>query len=323
MKIPAIDFHCDTLLKAFEENQPDLYQNNYQLDWKSLLVNQAKAQFMAIFLLPLEEMQSYGISDDEYVQSLMAIYQENVSKYASFLKHCNNYEDYLEAQASGKLATFLTLEDGRSIQGDMSKLEDYYEKGVRLITLTWNHENCIGYPNSSQANLMSKGLKKFGFDVIERMQELGMMVDVSHLSDGGFWDVIEHHKSPILASHSNCRSLVNHPRNLTDPMIKAIAEKGGVVGLNFAPTFLDSTMTDPYGSVEKMSAHVRHLIKVGGEDIVALGSDFDGISGKHEIKDASMLNLLSQQLKKDGLTNRQMDKFHFQNAQGFLKHIMN
>lgn len=323
MKIPAIDLHCDTLLKAFEEHNSDLYQTNYQLDWKSLLANQAKAQFMAIFLLPIEEMQSYGISDDEYIQALMDIYQENIAKYDSFLKHCNSYADYLEAETSGKLATFLTLEDGRSIQGDMAKLDEYYKKGVRLITLTWNHENCIGYPNSHEPNLMSKGLKEFGFDLIDRMHELGMMVDVSHLSDGGFWDVIEHHKSPILASHSNCRSLVNHPRNLTDPMIKAIADKGGVVGLNFAPTFLDDNSIEPYASVEKMSAHVRHLIQVGGEDIIALGSDFDGISGNHEIKNVSMLNRLVEQLKKDGLTMRQLDKFYYQNAQGFLKQVMN
>ena len=113
-----------------------------------------------------------------------------------------------------------------------------YEKGTRLMTLTWNYENCLGYPNSRDASVMGRGLKKFGLETIEQMNGLGMLVDVSHLSDGGFWDCIRHSSAPVVASHSNVRALCDCPRNLTDEMLKALGEKGGAAGLNFYPAFL-------------------------------------------------------------------------------------
>ena len=127
----------------------------------------------------------------------------------------------------------LTVEEGGVLNGNRNRLEELYQRGVRLITLTWNYENCIGYPNSRNAQEMQKGLKSFGKQMVEEMNERGMLVDVSHLSDGGFWDCIRLSKKPIIASHSNARALCAHPRNLSDEMLCALGECGGVVGLNF------------------------------------------------------------------------------------------
>ena len=121
----------------------------------------------------------------------------------------------------------------------MNRLHTLYQEGVRLVTLLWNEENCIGSPNSKDRKIMQKGLKPFGFEVVEQMNSLGMLIDVSHLSDGGFWDVLSTSSKPIVASHSNARALCEHPRNLSDDMIRALAEKGGVIGLNFYPYFVN------------------------------------------------------------------------------------
>ena len=119
------------------------------------------------------------------------------------------------------------MEEGGVLNEKQERLEELYRLGIRLITLTWNYENCLGYPNSRDGEVMNRGLKAFGLEIVERMNALGMLVDVSHLSDGGFWDCIRVSRAPIIASHSNARALCGVPRNLTDDMLRALAEKGG------------------------------------------------------------------------------------------------
>ena len=136
---------------------------------------------------------------------------------------------------------------------------------------------------------MAAGLTDFGKEAVERMEQLGMLVDVSHLSDGGFWDVSRLCKGPFVASHSNCRALNPHPRSLTDEMLRTLAEHGGVAGLNFAPEFLNGDITCQDSRVEDMVTQLRHRINVGGEDCAALGSDLDGIGGRLEIDSSAAM----------------------------------
>ena len=154
---------------------------------------------------------------------------------------------------------------------------------------------------------MEKGLKPFGIDTVRRMGELGMIVDVSHASDGSFWDVIRYAGGPIVASHSNCRTLCNHPRNLSDEMMKALAEKGGVSGLNLYGVFLG---TRNESRIDEMAAHILHMINVGGSDFPAIGTDFDGFRGMDvmEISKLSELEKLWYYLKKKGLSEDQLEK---------------
>jgi membrane dipeptidase len=169
---------------------------------------------------------------------------------------------------------------------------------------------------------MSKGLKPFGKDAVHRMNELGMVIDVSHLSDGGFYDVAAISEKPFVASHSNCRTLSPHQRNLTDDMIRTLAEKGGIAGINFGPEFLNATTDIKENSAKLISAHARHFINVGGSDCVALGSDFDGIQGNLEIGKVENMPLLFDQFSRDGLSDDIIEKIAWKNALRTLKNIL-
>ena len=165
---------------------------------------------------------------------------------------------------------------------------------------------------------MQKGLKPFGFEVVEQMNSLGMLIDVSHLSDGGFWDVLSTSSKPIVASHSNARALCEHPRNLTDDMIRALAEKGGVIGLNFYPYFVNPA---GHASVSALAEHALHLFYIGGEDSVAIGTDFDGFDGVEilEIEKAEEMERLWEALKAKGFTEAQIERIAYGNVKRVLQ----
>ena len=164
---------------------------------------------------------------------------------------------------------------------------------------------------------MSRGLTGFGKEAVRYMQELGILVDVSHLSDGGFWNVAEASRRsgvPFVASHSNCRALAPATRNLTDAMIRELAECGGVAGLNLEPTFLNVDETDRVSRIERICDHAMHLIDRGGIECVGLGTDFDGISGEFEISDCTKLPLLFDALRKRGLSEDAVEQIAYQNT---------
>ena len=204
----------------------------------------------------------------------------------------------------------------------MENLQKLYDAGVRAIALTWNYSNCFGFPNSTDPEIMKKGLTDFGISAIEEMNRLGIMVDVSHLSDGGFYDVVQLSKKPFIASHSNCRELTSHPRNLTDGMIRLLAAKGGIMGLNLYSEFVTPDGAKPESRIEYLVAHVLHMFHVGGEDCIGIGTDFDGIDGQLDIDKPIEMELLFDALHKKGLTERQMDKFAYGNALRVIKENM-
>lgn len=313
-----IDMHCDTLMKfASKDAQGDLYTNDVSVDFKRMKEGNALAQFFAVFMLPaasprLKKLEP--ITDDQYIELLHKILFENLEKYSDIAAFASNLEMMKQNEAAGKVSAFLTIEDGRAVQSDMAKLEHYYEMGFRLISLTWNHENCFGAPNSDDPAIMNKGLTDFGKEAVVRMNELGMLVDVSHLSDGGFWDVAKLSTKPFVASHSNCRALSPHRRNLTDEMVRALAEKGGVAGINYGPEFLNADITRKESTVKLMSAHIQRMKQLGGIDCIALGSDFDGIHGELQVSGSDKVGLLFDQLHWDGFTDDEIEKIAWKNA---------
>ncbi len=188
-------------------------------------------------------------------------------------------DDMLRNEKEGKISCFLTAEDGNGINGTLAGLEKMYKMGIRLISITWNHENCLGYPNSFDPEKMALPLKPFGCEMIDAMNRMGIIADVSHLSDGGFWDVVrickENHK-PFVASHSDCRALTPHSRNLTDEMIRAIAECGGAIGVNFSAGFISPDIHSHTSRIDDMVRHMKHMYQVGGIECMALGGDWTG-----------------------------------------------
>ena len=203
------------------------------------------------------------------------------------------------------LNAVLTVEEGGAIEGDLNKLAEFYARGVRMMTLTWNFPNRLGFPNLSvteergRARETERGLTAFGVEVVERMKELHMIVDVSHGSDKLLFDVKETLKdTPFVASHSNAASVFDCPRNLTDEEIKAVADSGGVIGLNFCADFLSEDKTKE-GQRAAALAHVRAVINAGGEDVLALGSDFDGIPQNAFLRSPADVPLLLADCEKE------------------------
>ena len=313
-----IDMHCDTIFLMEREKGHKLQKNTLCVDIEKLKKAGSMAQFFACFIY-MNEL----VGDDRFAkgyQLALNMIERGKQEFADNKQEISlvrNYEELMRNHLAGKISAFLTIEEGGIIANDIQRLEFLYEEGIRLMTLLWNEENCIGYPNSRDAEVMNKGLKPFGIETVERMNELGMIVDVSHLSDGGFWDVMKYSKKPVVASHSNARALCPHPRNLTDDMIKALAEKGGVSGINFYSAFLNGTAN---GSIEDLIHHVEHMYYVGGEDFVAIGTDFDGFDdGESEIKNIGEMNLLYEALKKRKFNDDQIEKFWYKNALRVIK----
>lgn len=165
-----------------------------------------------------------------------------------------------------------SIEGGEILQGSLERFAEFDAAArVRMIALTWNFENEIGHPAK---NGPEGGLKPFGLSLVREMNRKGVLCDVSHLNEAGFWDVIEHSKLPPVASHSNARALCEHTRNLTDAQIRAVIEKKGYIGVNFYSAFLAGGRA---ATLEDVYRHVDAILQLGGEDVVGFGSDFDGI----------------------------------------------
>ena len=224
---------------------------------------------------------------------------------------------------SGGENAMLTVEDGGAIEGSLEKLECLSEHGVRMMTLTWNYENEIGYPafpdyegllagrRTLSQREERRGLKPFGFECVERMNGLKMIVDVSHGSDQLVRDVASVAKKPFVASHSGAQSAFNVARNLSDEGIKLIAKSGGVVGLYFCADFLASDLSIE-GQRTALLRHARAIVNAGGEDALAIGSDFDGIPENPYLKNpAYMPDFLSRLADEFG--GRRAEKFAFHN----------
>lgn len=300
-----IDLHSDTIYRIWKEGG-NLIRNDYSIDKAKLEKGDVLFQCFALFV-PMHE----NVPENKRALSPWQILSELHSVFS---------EKTAEAGIDDKAV--LTTEEGASIEGDISRLQTLKEWGVRIFGLTWNYENELGYPNSHDRNVMGKGLKESGIEAVKECGRLGIAVDVSHLSDGGFWDVLKYAEGPVLATHSNARSIADVPRNLSDDSLRALADKGGVAGLNLCPAFLDASFsTDDANAISRVSdaaRHVMHIWKTAGEDILALGSDFDGIEGNLEISSPDRFYLLSDELERQGMPMSIIEKLFYRNAQRVL-----
>lgn len=173
----------------------------------------------------------------------------------------------------GKVKVMLSIEGCEILEGSLEKVATWREQGVRMAAITWNYENALGTPAKLNA---TDGLKPYGRQAVREMARAGMAPDTSHLNEKGFWDILEMGIVP-LASHSCCRALCGHCRNLSDEQLKALFSAGGYVGLNFYPWFLAD---DGRCTLDTLCDHVLHMLELGGEGMIGFGSDFDGIEQK-------------------------------------------
>ncbi len=309
-----IDLHCDTIDRLIaEESDNKLRCNFHSVDIEKLKKGDCLAQTFALYVDIDEQKQPYN-----HCMKMANKFHEEIKLNNDLISLATNYDEIIENNRNSKISALLAIEEGAVLEGNIDNLQKFYDLGVRMMTLTWNHENEIGYPHI-KPEYKEKGLKKFGIEVVEKMNELGMIVDVSHLSDAGFYDVSKISKKPFIATHSNSRTITNHSRNLTDEMIKILANSGGVTGINFCSAFIGDT---PMTMIKDMVSHIKHIKNIGGIDVVALGSDFDGIGCKVEINDVSEMGKLAIQLEKEGFTNEEIEKIYYKNALRVIKDVM-
>lgn len=312
MKI--IDMHCDTILQSFL-TEKDLYLFNEHINIEKLKKGGSLAQCFALFIAQEKEAEECGIKLKPYdlYHALLDCFKKNLELAKEDIKQVRNKEELLANSKEGKLSAILTVEDGTFIEGKYERLDEMIDAGVKMLALTWNYENCFGYPNSKDPEKHMLGLKPFGKEAIKYLNEKGVLVDTSHLSEGGFWDVVENSKAthePFVASHSCCRNLCNHSRNLTDEQLKALADCGSIVGVNFYSAFLKEGSED--STVEDIVLHLRHMKDICGVDSMGFGSDFDGITCSLEYKDFSGFPLILEAMEKY-FTDDEIDKISHDN----------
>ncbi|MBR6637909.1 MAG: membrane dipeptidase [Lachnospiraceae bacterium] len=323
------DMHCDTVGELIKDTSENTFlQNNLHIDLLKLKKGDYMLQNFAMFVNMKDYPDCYGrcIEMINYWEQLKKEYSLYIGEVRSFWDIVNNVE-------TGKLSALLTVEEGECCLGDVSCLEELYGRGVRMMTITWNYENSLGYPATPRCSKtgkrltadLSKGLTGAGKEIVKSMQELGMIVDVSHLSDRGFYDVVNIAKSggkPFVASHSNARSIADNPRNLSDDMIRKIGECGGVIGVNFYPSFLCDKKVSGRELLSYTILHIRHMINKGGMGCVGLGTDFDGIDGELAISDASKMQVLYDALRAAGFSEGETERILWRNVIDLYKAVL-
>ena len=345
----VLDSHCDTPSQILRGR--DLSKDNElaHIDIPKLKRGGVDAAFFALYIpASLDYDAAY-----EYAGRLYESVKEMVEANSDSLAFALSEEQAYENRKNGLISIFLGLENGSPIGHSLERLKEFYDKGVRYVTLCHSKDNQIC--DSCAVNKTWGGLSQFGKEVIAEMNRLGMLVDVSHISDEAFYDVLECSTKPVVATHSCCRALSNHPRNLTDDMICALAAKGGVIQINFYPLFLDVKFNDvlsesgivergeaieaefiadpfnehkrkawhavvkelqqlPRPSLNMIVDHIDHVVSLVGINHVGLGSDFDGIEvTPGGLEDVSKLPDLFSELRKRGYSDSDIEKIASKN----------
>jgi len=229
-------------------------------------------------------------------------------KHSDLIEVALTLRDIQRINQNGKIAAIIGIESGQAIEDKIDLLKAFYDLGVRIMTITWKSNN---WADASQQKAIHNGLTEFGRSVIREMNRLGMMIDVSHASDKTTLDVLDISSDPVIASHSCARAICNHPRNLSDSLIKGISKLGGAICVNFYSLFLDKGFRAKSVSVsfEKIIDHICHIIKIGGIDSVGLGSDFDGMNFPPKgLEDVSKMPKITESLLKKGYLEEEISK---------------
>ena len=265
------DGHCDTVLMCHQFGG-SFGRNGYHVDLERAGKYRQYAQFFALFGQPEDfpGKDLRGMTFQEIFQAEYDLFCREMESNTEVITHCRTAKEAERAFAAGKMAAFLSVEGAELLDCSVERLEEAHTLGVRSVNLTWNHVNALSGTNLEEPD---RGLTDQGRAFVRKAEKLGVLVDVSHLSDPGFWDVAETLSGPFWASHSNARGVFSHPRNLTDEEFTAIIDHNGVAGLNLYALFLGEKP-----DVDTVIAHLEHWLELGGARNVSLGGDLDGCS---------------------------------------------
>lgn len=309
----VVDGHCDTLTALVSQNRTFGEKSiKGQLDLPRMLTGGVNVQFFAAFIAP-----KYKDMALKRCLQLIDLFYEEMKENQDIAQLALSVADIYRIVDSGKIAALLSIEGGEALASDIALLRIYYHLGVRSVTLTWNGRNDLG--DGVGEGITAGGLSTLGRSVVQEMNRMGMLIDVSHLSEKGFWNVAKISQQPFAATHANCRALCNHPRNLTDEQIKYLAEAGGVVGLTYNPEFI--SREDP--SLENLICHIDHIASRFGIECIALGSDFDGINNYlPELQDVTCVPHLAEVLIKRGYNYKEVSGIMGENWMKLLKRVL-
>ena len=306
-----IDLHCDTLAEywkyAHTGNPDTLDDPGRVLSLSNMPKDVHWAQFYAVFI-PDEECGQAAI---DYFEKNRANFYRQMEKFGDRVAPCRNADDMEKAWAAGKTAAFLTIENGSALAGDLSRVHTLAEQGVRAITLTWNGENELGSGHTTD-----HGMSEFGKAAVREMEKENILVDVSHLNDPGFADLLEVATKPFVATHSNARALCSHKRNLTDDMIREMVRRDCLIGLNYFVKFLRDD--GDVKSLDDLYRHAMHFFELGARKNLALGSDFDGSVLPERLNTPAKAASFYEYLLSRGISQEDADGVFYKNAQAFF-----
>lgn len=312
------DMHSDTIYELLKRRRIGkeicLLENELHIDLQKMQQAEYLLQNFSLFV-------EQGTCEDPYEEAKAEydVFLDEMEKHQAHISQVFTYKDIVKNQEEGKLSALLTLEEGEVCMGSIEKLEEFYSYGVRMMTMVWNFDNSLStsaskYAPPSPRNYQGsrKGLTETGFTFVGRMEELGMIPDISHMSDEGIEDMLNFAKKPFVASHSNARILCAHQRNLTDEFLKRMGEKGCVIGANFFSKFLQKDAE--FSKTSWIADHILHMVNVAGIESVGLGSDYDGIGCGLEMSDCSKMQMLAEELRCRGMSEAQIERVFYKNV---------
>ena len=313
MNIPVFDLHCDTALTLLGESRNEagsLKKNQLHIDLERASKLEAYCQCFACFTTPM--MQEWNkLSPIVIFERELATIQREVDKNKRLISFAYSADEIEANREKGKMSAILTIEGPAGFDFDPELLENLHQIGFRITTLGWNESNVL-----TGSNVTGGGLTEKGREYLKEAQRLGMLVDVSHISDQGFWDIMDCTQAPIVASHSNSRALCNHSRNLTDDMFRAICQTGGVAGINQYAEFLGEQPT-----LDTVCDHIFHFLELdpSGKHI-ALGGDLDGCEQlSRGFEGIQSYPALAQRLLERGLNEETIRDIFWNNALNVLR----
>lgn len=303
------DLHCDTLYRAVDENG-SIIDNNYHLSVLKGNKYDNWAQCFAVWI-PDEYRNESALA---FFRKAKEKFENEINKYSNIIEQCRNANDIKSAIEQKKCAAILTVEGGAVLGGNIENLEYLKDCGVKMMTLTWNGQCEIG---GGSLAAEPNGITEFGKNVIKSMEKLSIAIDISHASDNLFYDVVNFSSGPLVASHSNSRSVCKHRRNLTDEQFKIIKSRNGIVGLNFSRDFLKENDASAYDILR----HADYFLSMGGEKTLCIGTDFDGTDMPNGISGIESMQSLYELFLKHNYKESLIDDIFFNNAFEFFTRL--
>ena len=301
----VLDTHCDTPSEIFRGRDMSLDNAAGHVDLPKIERSIVDGAFFALYV-PAEKSPQQAW---EYAHILLESTKNFVGAHSDKVAFAFSAKEAEENKERGLFSVMLALENGSALSDDLSRIDTLHEEGIRYITLCHSANNVICDSCASSCATWN-GLSRFGREVVKRMNEAGILVDVSHISDKSFFDVVDLSTKPVVATHSCCRALASHPRNMTDEMIRCLASNGGVIQINFYPVFLSSDYKEKMPSYKRIGDHIDHVAQIlGNVEHIGLGSDFDGIEITPDgMEDISKVHLVFEDLVSRGYSQEDIRK---------------